>query len=269
MINQEVTVDFLGTRGAFPLNLPQTQKLGTETSCVVLSCNEDRLILDAGTGLNRISPTENDDIILLSHFHYDHVLGLPYFLSKKRKGCVTLATGCAINSDDFSQKLLYVFGGIGFPVSLGHIFSPINLVVGLETAPMTLDSWSVASIALNHPGGAAGYSVTHKCSSKRICYLMDHEHSPYYNVKSLIEFSKNSDLVIYDAAYSDKNYEAHRGHGHSTIEEGQHFRKMANSKRIVLTGHSIERFDSEIPTIIDSLDSSAETLAYDGLEIVL
>ena len=268
-MNKQITVDFLGTRGAFPLNIPETQKLGTETSCVVLSIGDDRLILDAGTGLNRLKPTTENEIILLSHFHYDHVLGLPYFLSRKQQGRVTLATACADNLDNFAQKLSSIFGGIAFPVELSDIFNAIDLVVGYETKVLILDTWKIRSIALNHPGGSTGYAVKHESSDKQICYLMDHEPCARYDNSSLIQFAKESDLVIYDAAYSVENYQNHQGYGHSTIEEGQHFRQQSGCNKIVFMGHSMERLDSEIPKITAALDTASEFLAYDKFRLNL
>ena len=268
-MNKQITVDFLGTRGAFPLNIPETQKLGTETSCVLLSCEDDRIILDAGTGLNHIEPTQQNDIILLSHFHYDHVLGLPYFLSRKKQGRVTLVTACAADKEHFSEKLSSIFGGIGFPAALSDIFQEIELVVGHQKQIISLDVWKTGSIALNHPGGSIGYSVTHQKTDKRVCYLMDHEHSPSYETAALTKFANGADLVIYDAAYSEKDYQPHQGFGHSTIEEGQRFKTQSKCRRIVFTGHAMERLDSEIMPITEKLDTETEILAHDGLSISL
>lgn len=269
MTSNQITVDFLGTRGAFPLNIPETQRLGTETCCVTLSCECDRLILDAGTGLNHIEPSEKNDIILLSHFHYDHVLGLPYFFSKKQRGKITLVTACAADKEHFTEKLSSIFGGIGFPVVLSEIFKEIELVVGHPTQFTSLNTWQVESIELNHPGESMGYSVTHQKTNKRVCYLMDHEHGPTYRHESLVQFAHGADLVIYDAAYLEENYFPHQGHGHSTIEEGQRFKRQSGCGKITFMGHSMERLDSEIPRITQRLDPTSEFLAYDGFRLVV
>ena len=262
-------VDFLGTRGAFPLNIPETQRLGTETSCVMLTVGADRLILDAGTGLNRIAPSEGDDLIVLTHFHYDHVLGLPYFLSRKKEGRVTLITSCADDVSHFENKLSHIFGGIGFPVELSEIFANTRLIVGSESECIHIDPWTIDSIALNHPGHAFGYAVAHASVGERLCYLMDHEHDAEYPTEALARFAHEAALVIYDAAYSDADYMPHAGYGHSTIEEGQRFRVKSQCQQIAFMGHAMERLDVDIGRITDMLDPTREILAYDGLSISL
>jgi len=264
-----LTVRFLGTRGAFPLNIPQTQLLGTETSCVVLETGQDRLILDAGTGLNHLEPSERTDIILLSHFHYDHILGLPYFLSRKTQGKVILVTSCASDIGDFASKLAKVFGGIGFPVRLSEIFKHIDLRVFDPSAPLTISKWIIDTIELNHPGKAFGYRVQYEGRRGKICYLMDHEQGDSDPCEALINFAKNTELIIYDAAYSDAEYAQFRGYGHSTIEQGQIFSNMTNCRRIMLMGHAMERLDSRIQEIEDQLNASIERLARDGDVIVI
>jgi len=269
MANTSMIIDFLGTRGAFPLNLPETQQLGTETSCVAVTCGDDRLILDAGTGLNRIAPSYDRDFVILTHFHYDHILGLPYFLSRKCEGSVVLATSCAKDDACFKKKLTAIFGGTGFPVSLSEIFSPLQLMAWNTSDTAQLGPWEVTSIELNHPGTAFGYRVVHSNCSRVICYLMDHEPNPDYDNDALIAFSKAADLVIYDAAYSEDGDIPYEGFGHSTIEAGQRFRAESNCQKIAFMGHSLERLDSEIPHITSILDTEFELLAYDGLRITL
>ena len=264
----QLKIEFLGTRGAFPLNLPETQELGTETTSVIItSTGGERLILDAGTGLNKLTPSIDDDIILLSHFHYDHVLGLPYFLMRKKSGRLRLVTSCAQDLTEFSQKLGRIFGGIGFPVGLSEIYRDLELVViDSYTMSLHLQSWRVDAIALNHPGQAFGYRIRHAEAEATLCYLMDHEHGSDKD-ESILEFARHADLIIYDAAYDDSNYPRHRGFGHSTIETGCQFRRQAQAKSVALMGHSMERLDADKKRIEATLTRPHEILAHDRLTL--
>lgn len=268
-MSEPLVVEFLGTRGAFPLNLPETQRIGTETTSVVIHANNTiRMILDAGTGLNRLAPTPNDEIIVLSHFHYDHVLGLPYYLMRKKTGRVLLVTSCAKDVSEFSKKLSVIFGGIGFPVGLTEIYKDIELLVGHRIDPMRTFDWQISSCELNHPGRAFGYRISHQHFPIHICYLMDHEHTGKIN-STVVDFAMGADLIIFDAAYESVTYTKYRGYGHSTIEAGQQFRRDARGKRIAFMGHSPERTDADKERLEKLLDSDHETLATDGMTIAL
>ena len=268
-MSETLVVEFLGTRGAFPLNLPETQKIGTETSSIVITAdNGDRLIVDAGTGLNRLTPSTTDDVIVLSHFHYDHVLGLPYFLMRKHRGRLILATSNAADKKEFADKLSRVFGGVGFPAGLAEIYGNIELRVGIDAETMGIEAWQIESCELAHPGTAFGYRISHRCSEAVICYLMDHEHGGPQDCV-LEEFARYADLIIFDAAYEAENYVEHEGYGDSTIEQGQQFRKDAQANQIVLMGHAMERLDADYTRLSKTLDSKHELLGYDGLQIRL
>ena len=263
-----VTVEFLGTRGAFPLNLPETQWLGTETSAIRVQTGSRCLYLDAGTGLNRVEPSIQDDVILLSHFHYDHVLGLPYFLMRKQTGTVRLISHCAESQADFEKKLESVFGGIGFPVALQEIYADLSLEYLPDHETKQVNDFEVQACALNHPGGASGYRLTHPESGVVICHLLDHECGTEVDT-TLIRFAHNADLIVFDGCYDNTEYACYQGYGHSTIEHGRQFRMDAGAKRVALSGHSMERLDQNAQALGRQLDASCELLARDGLMLEL
>ena len=109
---------FWGTRGSYPQTNPNFTSLGGDTCAIELFVGNDRLILDGGTGLNHVTPSSGLDTILLSHYHLDHIFGLPVFFSQKKTGQIMVMSGLGLSDLDIENTLDTIFGGPAFPVSL-------------------------------------------------------------------------------------------------------------------------------------------------------
>jgi phosphoribosyl 1,2-cyclic phosphodiesterase len=195
-------------------------------------------IVDAGSGIAPLGaalagggPPEID--VLLSHVHLDHVTGLPFFKPALMPGRV-VHTHCGN------------LGGASAQKSLDRLFSPPLFPVGLEGLPGRFehhgfrageelrfaDGTSVATIPLDHPGGATGYRFAH--GGRVVCYVSDVEHGETWPAPDLVRFIEGADLVIFDGMFNEAEYPRCRGWGHSTWEKGVELCRAAQTKGLAI-----------------------------------
>jgi phosphoribosyl 1,2-cyclic phosphodiesterase len=211
---------FWGVRGSIACPSANHIAFGGNTSCIEIAAGGERIICDAGTGIRNLGhwflrKDVHKAIILMSHTHWDHINGFPFFSPAFRKD----------RSFNIMAGHLYDTGGIR-SVLAGQMANP-TFPVPLEAmrASMTFedfkagDSFSlgksnqikVRTAPLNHPNGATAYRIEY--AGKSLCYVTDTEHvigKPDQNVLGLIE---GADLVIYDSTYTDKEFPNHLGWG--------------------------------------------------------
>jgi ribonuclease BN (tRNA processing enzyme) len=236
---------FAGTRGAFPTLKPTSQKMGGNTNCVTVSVGEDRLIIDGGTGTENISPHDTDDNILLSHFHLDHLIGLPMFLARKQHGTLSILKSVDSTGPSTKSVLSKIFGTEFFPVPLDVIYPRLHYQD--FATRMQIGKWSITAHPLNHPGGGSGYRIRHQDSDQIFTHLLDHEHGTGLD-EALMEFARGSSLVAWDGCYDTETYQKAKGFGHSTWEEGIKFGNTIESP-VVISGHRFDRTDDECDQI--------------------
>ena len=255
---------FAGTRGAYPTLKPTHQRTGGNTNCVTVTVGDDRLIIDGGTGTENISPSDSDDFILLSHFHLDHLLGLPVFLTRKQNGPCTIAKAVDESCTSTKSTLGKIFGSEFFPVTLDIIHPALEYRD--FTGKTDIGKWSIQSHPLNHPGGAFGYKISHQDSDQIFTHLLDHEHGTPLD-EALMEFAHGSSLIAWDGCYETEIYQAVKGFGHSTWEEGVRFGDAVGSP-VAITGHRHNRTDEECD-LIESKLPHPHFMARDELLIEL
>src|SRR3954468_3737383 len=248
-------VTFHGVRGSVPAPGPQTSRYGGNTSCVEVRLSDDStLALDAGTGLRelgkklvregRASPVH----LFLSHTHWDHVMGLPFFAPLYDKNNHLLVYPLANEAQERFQR--NIFDDIHFPVSVNDIPSKV------EFARPEGDVWQVGSarvrrIQLNHPGGAQGFRIDDDDGSS-MAYLTDNEMNaarPVITVDELARFSDGVNLLIHDAQYVPSDMPHKRGFGHSLVEDVLKLGEYARPKDLVLFHHDPDRSDDALDRI--------------------
>ena len=217
-------VKFWGVRGSIPTPGRMTEKYGGNTACVEILQGDTRVILDGGTGirelgLSMVTQHPGESALLLSHTHWDHIQGLPFFspLFKSRYVFRVFAPKAllgrveAILTQQMEQEV--------FPVPFTALSSEIRFE---ELPPEGVDygELHISAVALNHPGGSYGYRVTH--GNESVVYATDNEIHADKNpeaFESTVEAVRDADLLIGDAQYDAASYQAHLGWGHSSYEQ--------------------------------------------------
>lgn len=270
-------VKFWGVRGSSATSIERNSKYGSNTSCVEVQINNQLIILDAGTGIyplgEKIYLRNNPTIghVFISHSHYDHIQGLPFFAPLYCADNTFYLYGEQKQSTCFQDIISNYMMKPYFPVPW-NAFRAKTIV--LDIVPKQViridENISISSIRVNHPGGNLAFRIN--ANGKTCCYLTDIEHREDFS-NELINFARNADIVIYDASLTTEEYSQPKyiGWGHSTWSVATKFANDANIKKLVLFHHAINKNDDEI---LD-MQNQARTVfpntiaAYEGLEISL
>ncbi len=259
-LNSELLVRFHGVRGSIPSPGPTNLRYGGNTSCVEVRCGDELIILDAGSGLRSLGNELEEQAqgrpitgsLLLSHTHWDHIQGLPFFApgySRQNRFRILAGPG---QSTRIEQGLRNQMGPLHFPVRLAQM-SAIMPVEELDQNH-TIGSFAVRTVPLNHPGGCTGFRLD-GCGGS-IAYLPDHEPNDSGSPEALsaqqelIDFVRGVDLLILDTQYTAEEYELRRGWGHGSLPESVDLALAGNVRELVLYHHDPGHSDVQIDAMV-------------------
>jgi phosphoribosyl 1,2-cyclic phosphodiesterase len=243
-----------GARGSIPTPQAEAQRYGGNTPCVEVNFSSgQRIILDAGTGIRKLGldllKSGHGDLdyhIFLSHFHWDHVQGLPFFLPLYNPA-VTVTFYSSRPPEELREILHRQMVTPYFPVLFDDLSASMRFVQ-LGEAPLKLGAVEVHAFALKHPQGANGFRLVHR--GKKVVYATDHEHGDVEADGRLLHAALGADVLFYDAQFTPEEYPSHRGWGHGTWAEGVEVAAFAGVKHLVLfhhdPGHDDEQIDSQL-----------------------
>jgi len=264
-----VSLRFWGVRGSIPSPGPETVEYGGNTSCLELRLGNEVLVLDAGSGIRRLGlalahelgETSLNTTILISHTHWDHIQGLPFFRPAYQRANQIRVLGAPGTREKLRAALGNQMDPIQFPVSLESL-AGIAAIDEFASDTTTIGSFVVRSIGLNHPGGCTGFRVAAGATS--IAYLPDHE--PYQSAidssdrvvaagasrseAELIKFIEGSDLLILDSQYDRTEYPCHIGWGHGCVDDSVGLALRAGVGGLVLFHHDPDHDDRRIDTML-------------------
>lgn len=251
MSEQEFYVKFWGVRGSLPSPGPHTVEFGGNTPCVEIRCGDKLLVFDAGSGIMPFGNSLCEEKIkkldlFFSHYHYDHIVGLPFFAPFYRSDTHIRVWAGHEPQEKSARSVFEAFMKPPFfpvPPKIFHAELDYKDFEPGDELDMG-DGVKIETTALNHPGGAVGYRVNYQ--GKSICYVTDTEHVPGHVDENILHLIRNADVMIYDASFSDENFSQYKGFGHSTWQEGARLCEAANVKTYVIFHHMPSATDSDL-----------------------
>jgi len=253
-----VKVRCWGARGSIPVSGAEFLRYGGDTSCLeIRSKNDEVLILDAGTGIRALGcelmrQERHSLTLLFSHYHWDHVQGLPFF-----KPLYNLQTSLRLGGNrgargELVRLLARALRPPLFPVPFDKVPADVGAVL-FEDETLRVDSLCVRRIAASHPNRASGFRIEE--DGRSLVYLTDNElslrHRGGLNFADYVAFCAGADLLVHDAEYLPEEYPQRRGWGHSHIEDAARLAKEAGVGMLGLFHHNQERTDEAQDALVE------------------
>jgi phosphoribosyl 1,2-cyclic phosphodiesterase len=281
-------VTYWGTRGSTPAPSVRsrgfyTDRYGGNTSCVEISVPGTQLILDAGTGIRELGAyMAGNGIkaanILLSHSHWDHIQGFPFFVPGylpgnwlrvfgQEKDFLVMRRVEPTTKQTFEHQQVQPY----FPVPLESMNAQMEFNDVLPGDSFDLDGVRITTRELNHPNGYLGFRLEH--NGKIVAYASDNEPDGRELTDNLIELARGADLFIQDAQYTPEEYAGKKGWGHSTYEHAIDSAVKAGAKKLALFHHEPVHDDRQLDAILkrahDYLPKALDLYKGSGLEIAM
>jgi phosphoribosyl 1,2-cyclic phosphodiesterase len=249
----EFSIRFWGTRGSIAVPGPHTVRYGGNTACFEVRCGGEVLVIDGGSGLmglgrKLLREGRRDVKIFFTHTHWDHICGIPFFApAYAPQTQVHFYAGHLLPDSSLKAVLCNMMMAPLFPVPIDVFrscrFNDFDCGAAIEPVPGV----SLSSCWLNHPNRACGYRIEH--DGKSICIMTDTEHRKGELDKTIVDFCRNADIMVYDAMFTDDEYERHVGWGHSTWQEAIRVGDAANVGQVVLFHHNPMNNDDRMSAI--------------------
>ena len=258
ILGDHMSVGFWGCRGTLPVPGEQSLKNGGNTSCVSIEFPNDQLfVFDAGTGIKRLSDyllsqkrQKIEGKIFISHPHWDHINALPFFAPLYMQGNEFEVLGAKHGELTMREIVSAQMDGVYFPITLNEFAARIYFH-DLYEETLNVGNIEIKTMLLSHPGVCLGYRVNYK--GRSLCYITDNElyfeDNLYYNPQyenNLADFIRGSDVLIIDSSFTDEEYKAKIGWGHSCISRVVDIAHKGEVKNLYLFHHEPNQTDGDI-----------------------
>lgn len=277
-------IKFWGVRGSIPTPGPDTVVYGGNTTCIEVVAGDTNMILDCGTGIRELGRHYSDlgkaikVHIFLSHSHWDHIQGFPFFTPIYRFGNEIHIYGPAHPDRTIKDLLMLQMDGAYFPARYFELAAKIHHH-DIREESLEIDDVTVHSRFMNHPIYTLGYRIHH--GGKVVVYTSDNE--PYSAMlydslkelgdaipasemedfvehcnRRMVDFVSDADIVIADAMYRADEYPRFRGWGHSSVEHAMDLAIKANAKKLIVWHHDPTRTDVDLEKMCAETQSLAK-----------
>jgi phosphoribosyl 1,2-cyclic phosphodiesterase len=258
-----VKITFWGCRGSIPSPGPSTLRYGGNTTCLEVRDSEGRLVVvDAGSGLRLLGKTLLKDQapqtvrFFLTHSHWDHLMGFPFFEPAYHERFSFLFCGGAHAQDSIQRYLSHQMQTPFFPVDFSVLKAAFHFRCERPHGgdpPCRLDSLQVFPIPLSHPNGGYGFKFLE--NGRSFVFLTDnelrHQHPGGLKPALYEDFCQGADLLVHDAQYTERQYGFTRTWGHSTFDDAADLAAAAGVKRLGLFHHDPDRSDEDLDRQVD------------------
>ncbi len=274
-----MNVSFFGVRGSTPCACRDLARYGGNTACVALEApGHDPVVLDLGTGLRYWGETQPQDgsfrgSALVTHLHWDHVQGLPFFVPVLRPGARLDVYGPPSEGMSLEAAFHEFLRPPFFPVEIKDLDGEI-VFHDMADEVLAVGDAKVTSLKVPHVGRTAGYRV--QFDGTTVAYISDHQAPSDGSAdvaESVLELADGVDLLIHDAQYTPEEFEAKSTWGHCTIDYAVNVAAQAGAKRLALFHHDPAHDDVTLDRLGAAATAQGEAMgievltAYEGLTI--
>lgn len=244
-------VKFWGTRGSTPVPGKDTILYGGNTTCLEIDlAGGKKVIIDAGTGIRALgSEFESygnaiDLYLLITHIHWDHVFGFPFFPPIYKSSTRILVDGYRQCMKGLRYSFDNKMGDGFFPIRFEELNADIRFIDTLSNDCLEIDGTVIDSVPLRHPQGGLGFRFRE--GDKTLIFLTDNELDDKRSFIRYVGFCEGADVLIHDSHYMPEEIADHRGWGHSDYLSAIDLALKAHVKKLILFHHAPERKDSDV-----------------------
>ena len=244
-----------GARGSVPAPGPATMRYGGNTSCVQLQLSDgSTVVLDAGTGIRGLGlalPEIQGPLhIMLTHLHLDHIQGLLFFAPMFRPDAEIVIWGPAAPEASLRDRIARYISAPLMPVEMRELPCAVSFRE-CEGTEWQIGPARVRAESVSHRGPTLGYRIEDAGTS--LCYIPDHEPGLGAPLDDLpedwisgFELARGADLLIHDGQYTDEEYPAHVGWGHSPMHDTLTFAQRVGARRLLAFHHDPLHSDRDL-----------------------
>lgn len=268
-----VRVRCWGTRGSIPAPGPETVRYGGNTSCLEVSHGRNGYVFDAGSGIRLLGSRQHEigeplnSTVFLTHFHWDHIQGLPFYLPLYDPRCELRIVGPPQDGLGVQQLFAGQMGPIYFPVPFSAVEAELSFH-DLEGGTWSDGRIVVTALPVRHESLTLAYRA--ELAGRRIVFAPDNElvggshPTPQGWRESLIDLIRDADVLIHDAMMTEAEYELMSGWGHSTFRQAIDLAREGGVKKLLFFHHAPDRTDDALDRIVDE---AREVVTQMGLDL--
>ncbi len=271
-------IKFWGVRGSTPTPERRNSRYGGNTPCIEIRlANGTLIVLDCGTGLRSLGKGLMREFgerpvhgyIFLTHFHWDHIQGIPFFAPFYKAGNIFLFHSIRREGADLQAAIEDQMANPYFPVDMKAMASTRHFF-NLDQDPINVGGAVISSVPLNHPQGCVAYRVDADGAS--FVLATDTEPGSPSHDRALREFVRGADILVYDAQFTPEQLaQEKKGWGHSSWLEGTRIAREAGVRKLILFHHDPDSSDAYVDGLVEKANQelSGTVGAAEGLEIFL